>query len=255
VRSLPSGATALIQGASGGIGSALVSQLLQHEHVERVYAATRSPGAEQLAALSGQDPRLTIVPLDLEDSASVADAASMVAAETNRCDLIVNCAGLLHDEGTGMAPERRLSAVRAADMERAFRVNAIGSLLVAQAFESMLRRAPAPVFAAISARVGSITDNRLGGWYAYRASKAALNMGLRTLAIEWGRGSPPIRVFALHPGTVSTGLSAPFTRRNTGPKKVFSPEQAATQLLDVLDGAGPAATGIFLDWQGRPIPW
>jgi len=110
------------------------------------------------------------------------------------------------------------------------------------------------LFAALSARVGSIEDNRLGGWYAYRMSKAALNMAIRTLAVEWARHRPPIRALALHPGTVDTDLSAPFQ----GPSQAgqpFPPDLAARQLLDVIEGAGPEATGRFFAWDGAEIAW
>lgn len=246
--------TVLVQGAGGGIGLALTHALLARRSVTRLFAASREPDAPKLRELAA-DARVVLLPLDVEEPGSVAEAAKQVGTQTGHLDLLVNCAGLLHDEATGMHPERRLAAVEAHNLARAFRVNAIGSMLMAQAFESLLRFGTAPVFASISARVGSIADNRLGGWYAYRASKAALNMYLKTLAIEWNRRKPKVRVVALHPGTVATPMSAPFTDLDDEARRVFSPAQAAEQLVAVLDGLGPDTSGAFLDWQGNRVPW
>jgi NAD(P)-dependent dehydrogenase (short-subunit alcohol dehydrogenase family) len=153
-----------------------------------------------------------------------------------------------------MQPERSLAQVEADSLVMAFRVNALGPLLVAKAFEPLLKRSRQARFASLSARVGSIGDNRLGGWYAYRATKAALNQMTRTLSIQWRRLTHPILCVALHPGTVATDLSAPFTR-SYDPAKVFTTERAARQLLDVLDGLGPDDSGGFFAWDGSPIPW
>jgi len=129
-------------------------------------------------------------------------------------------------------------------------VNSIGPLLVARHVGRLLARDG--VFASLSARVGSIEDNRLGGWYGYRASKAAQNMFTRTLAIEWGRSRPDRAVVALHPGTVATDLSEPFRRHATS---VFPPDQAAAQLVRILDGLTGADTGRFIAWDGADVPW
>jgi NAD(P)-dependent dehydrogenase (short-subunit alcohol dehydrogenase family) len=253
VSALPPGGSVLVQGASGGIGFALTRRLVRCQDLGLLFALTRDPGGAQLRALAKADARVFIVPLDVEQETSIAEAARQIGERTSKLDLLINCAGILHHESTGMSPERRLGDVEPGHLERAFRVNAIGSLLMAKAFESLLKKAEAPVFASISARVGSIGDNRLGGWYAYRASKAALNMYLKTLSIEWGRGSRPIRVLALHPGTVATPLSAPFTRGDNSSRTVFSADHAAEQLLAVIDGS--RASGAFLDWQGHPVAW
>lgn len=245
----------LVQGAGGGIGMALARALLSLPAVTRLYAASRAPEATGLQAIAAADSRVTLLPLDLESADSVSAAAERVGTQSSHLDLLINCAGVLHDDGVGMRPERRLSEVKSENLERAFRINAIGSLLMAQAFEPLLRRAAAPLFASISARVGSIADNRLGGWYAYRASKAALNMYLKTLAIEWARGKPKIRVVALHPGTVATPLSEPFTNASDSSRRVFESAVAADQLLGVLDGVDADASGVFLDWEGKPVPW
>ena len=139
-------------------------------------------------------------------------------------------------------------------LRRSFEVNAFGPLLLAKALEPALPRDLPFHFASLSARVGSISDNRLGGWYAYRAAKAAQNQLLRTLAIEWRRRLPLACVTALHPGTTATGLSEPF-RSSVPPAKLFSPERAADQLLEVLAMRRADQSGEFLAWDGQPIPW
>ena len=244
---------ALVQGASRGIGLAFVQQLLEQDRIGRVYATCRTPAtAAELQELAAGDERLAVLTLDLLDETSIADAAARVQADSGRLDWLINCSGILHDGD--MQPERSLAQVEADSLVKAFRINALGPLLVAKAFEPVLKRSRQARFASLSARVGSIGDNRLGGWVAYRASKAALNQMTRTLSIQWRRLTHPVLCVALHPGTVATDLSAPFTR-SYDPAKVFTPERAARQLLDVLDGLGPDDTGGFFAWDGSPIPW
>ncbi|MDJ0928847.1 MAG: SDR family oxidoreductase [Gammaproteobacteria bacterium] len=246
---------ALVQGASRGIGLAFVKELRRRNPDGTVFATCREPAAAaELTGLADSDTGIRPVQLDATDDRSVRRAAESIAAGTERLDLLINVAGLLH-EGSHLRPERRLSEVDRSALQRVFDLNAFGPLLVARHFEPLLRAGEQPRFAALSARVGSIGDNRLGGWYAYRMSKAALNMGLRTLAIEWARGSRRITTIALHPGTVATDLSAPFRRNGDARRTVFSPETAAGQLLDVLDGIGPDDTGGFFAWDGARIPW
>jgi NAD(P)-dependent dehydrogenase (short-subunit alcohol dehydrogenase family) len=244
---------ALVQGASRGIGLAFVRRLLDEPAVARLYATCRDPaGAEELQALARGDERLVPLRLDLLDEDSIRAAAAEVRAQSGRVDLLINCAGLLH-EGD-IKPERSLDEIDADHLVKAFRVNALGALLVAKAFEACLRRSRAARFVCLSARVGSIGDNRLGGWYAYRSTKAALNQMIRTLSIQWRRLGRPILCVLLHPGTVATDLSAPFTK-NYDPAKVFDADRAARQLLAVLDGLDLEDTGGFFAWDGSPIPW
>jgi len=183
----------------------------------------------------------------------VTAAAASVAAETARIELIINCAGVLHD-GASVQPEKRLADVTPESLERSFAVNAIGPLLVAKHFEALLPRQDRAVFASLSARVASIGDNRLGGWYGYRASKAAQNMITRNLAIELRRRARGIICVALHPGTVDTGLSRPF-QGNVPADRLFAPDRAARQLLNVIDGLRAEDNGEFFAWDGQPIPW
>ncbi len=153
-----------------------------------------------------------------------------------------------------MRPEKRLEDVDPTQLERSFEVNAVGPLLVARHFVSMLCHDEAAVLVNLSARVGSIGDNRIGGWYGYRASKAALNMFTRTLAIEFRRRAPNVTCVALHPGTVSTDLSAPF-RRGVAPGRVLAARDAAEKLIQVIRSLALEDTGSFLDWTRKPIPW
>lgn len=221
------GLNAVVIGASGGIGAAFADLLEADPQVAQVTRLSRATG------------------FDLTDPASIAAAAGALPAPP---DLVIVATGVLHAEG--LAPERDLKHLDAAAFARAFAVNATGPALVAQAFLPLLPKGQKTVFAALSARVGSISDNRLGGWHAYRASKAALNQLIRTLAIEQARKNPDSIVLALHPGTVDTGLSKPF-QRNV--KTLFSPAESAAHLLGVIDAATPAMSGRLFDWQGLEV--
>ena len=246
---------ALVQGASRGIGLEFVRQLLAEPAFSRVFATCRDPGAAtELQALAAAEPRLAVVALDVSDEGSVAAAAELVAAATDSLQLVLNCAGVLHDATQCMTPEKRLADVQPAALAASFAVNAAGPLLVAKHFERLLPRGERAVFASISARVGSIGDNRLGGWYAYRGAKAAQNMFTRTLAIEWARSRRKLACVALHPGTTDTDLSRPF-QANVAPERLFAPERTVRQLLAVIDRLTASDTGRFFAWDGTEIPW
>jgi len=253
--SFASGCNVLIQGSSRGIGLEFVRQLLGDAAPGRIFAACRAPQASpSLVDLAAQDPRLGLLKLDVTSEPSIRAAAASVAAEVPRLHLVVNCAGLLHDRAAGIAPEKRLADVESDALMASFAVNAAGPLLVARYFEPLLAHAERAVFASISARVGSIGDNRLGGWYAYRGSKAAQNMFTKTLAIEWARSRRNVICVALHPGTTDTELSRPF-QANVPPQKLFSVERTVAQLLAVIDRLTPADSGRFLAWDGTGIAW
>lgn len=232
---------AAIFGASGGIGAALCSALA--ELGTKVWALSRSPSSSPTA---GVDP----LPFDLGDEPSIALAAEAMRAAPPQ--LVLICTGALTlADGTG--PERSYRQLDGAAMAEAFRINTIGPALIAKHMLPLLPRDQRAVFGALSARVGSISDNRLGGWHSYRASKAALNMLMRNFAIELARTHSQACVVALHPGTVDTGLSEPFQAKLPA-GQLTSPGQAAQHLLDVIDGLTPADSGRAFDWRGEEIP-
>ncbi len=239
---------ALVVGG-GGIGRALLQDLgARAPRLQLWCAQRRSAEADDPLIASG----LRQLHLDVSDDESVRQLHQLALERLSPLRLVIYTAGLLH-EGA-LAPEKRLSQVNRRDLERSFSVNAWGPLLVAQAIEAALPRQQPALFASLSARVGSIGDNRLGGWYGYRAAKAAQNQLLTTLAIEWRRRLPQVCVTLLHPGTTATALSAPF-RSGVPPEQLFSPARAAGQLLDLLEQQTPAESGNFLAWDGSAIPW
>lgn len=253
---------AIVQGASGGIGASLLRELLERNDHELLIGTSRDPSkSSSLAAMQASaGQRLQLVALDGEDEASVARAARQVAELPGELDLLINTAGVLQREAAGIVPEKKLAQINPHAMQRAFAINALTPLLMAKHFTPLFPRHPQTttvrplIFANLSARVGSIGDNRLGGWYAYRMSKAALNMATKNLAIELRRTHPQLVCVNLHPGTVNTELSKPF-QRNVPAEKLFAPQRAARQLLGVLENLGPSDNGAFLAWDGSPIPW
>lgn len=246
--------TALVTGASSGIGLAMVGHLLAHPGVARVIAvARRAWQAEPLAALAAtHGARLEREALDLCEETAVLALGQRLLASGRSLELVFNAAGTLHGDGYG--PEKSITQLGLRGLERTFAINAYAPGLLARALWPILKRPGPRVFASLSARVGSIADNRLGGWYAYRASKAAHNQLLRTLAIELGRSNRQACCVALHPGSVATPLSAPFSA-NVPADKLFSAERSASYLLAVIAGLGPEDNGRFIAWDGRDIPW
>jgi len=240
------GNIAVVVGASGGIGGALVEALRQDPRFEHVAALSRGPPRNWVG-----DDRATWLAADILDEVSLASAAQRIGA-LGAPTLIVVATGMLH--GYGVIPEKSLRALDPRPLTTLFQVNAIGPALAARYLLPLTPRDRASVFAALSARVGSIEDNALGGWYGYRASKAALNMLVRTAAIEHRRDHPLGVCVAIHPGTVGSALSAPFLS-NRPKDQVFSPQTAAGHVLRVLDGLDPSDSGGFYAWDGSAIPW
>ena len=224
--------SAVVIGASGGIGCAVVKALTASGRYVVVHGLSRS-GADRL---------------DLEDDATIVAAAARIA-EGPPPSLIFVATGVLHD---GEEPERSYRTLSAEHMLRDYRINTAGPALVAKHFLPLLPKDQRSVFAALSARVGSIGDNRLGGWHSYRASKAALNMILKNLSIEMARTHPLAVIAGLHPGTVATDLSAPFQKGVT-PGKLFDAAYSAERLLAVLDGLSPKDSGGVFAWDGARI--
>ena len=232
-------ATHLVVGATGGLGAALVAQL-RARGLSLVTTARRAAQAD--------------IELDLEDDASIAAATHALEQQLGDVPLrsVFICSGVLH--GEQIRPERRLEALQSAAFERVMRINALGPLLLLGQLKGLLARDQACQVAAVSARVGSIADNRLGGWYSYRCSKAALNMGFKTLAVEMQRTHPQCALTLFHPGTTDTALSLPF-QAGVPVDKLFSPERAASQFIEVVSRREQQPGVQFVAWDGQDVAW
>ncbi len=246
-------ANVLVTGASSGIGQAMVRELLDNKHVGRVYAVSRSASANEvlLDLQSRRGRQLSLIDADITNESDLERVAGVIPIG-DALHLLINAAGVLH--GAGLAPEKAIEQISRASFEQVFALNAFAPLLLAKALLPHLCCNQPAVFASLSARVGSIGDNRAGGWYAYRASKAAQNQLMKTFSIEWKRRNPQGTCLMLHPGTVDTPLSAPFQSK-VAPEHLFDAARAAKQLLKVIADSGPADSGRFMDWQGLDVPW
>ena len=240
----------LIVGANRGIGFGFVQQLLPTSG--QLYATYRSQASPELADLAAQSERLHLIQLDVTDEAQIASGLAEIRQQVERLHLVVYSAGFLH-EGE-IQPEKSLQQIQSDHLLRYFQVNSLGAALLAKHLIPLLKHPERSVLACISAKIGSITDNQSGGWYGYRASKAALNMLMRTAALEYSRKSPKTIVAMLHPGTTDTQLSQPF-QRGVPPDKLFSVERTVSQLLSVIDGLQSEQSGGFFSWDGSPIPF
>ncbi len=234
---------AVIIGASGGIGGALAKQVAGSGQYSVIHGISRTPSADRGAI------RFHIA--DIVDESSVERVAGTIGTD-EPVGLVIVASGLLHD--THIHPEKALKMLDPAAMARLFAVNTIGPAIVAKHFVPLLPRRGRSVFAVLSARVGSIEDNRLGGWYSYRASKAALNQVIRSLAVELKRTHPDAIALALHPGTVATNLSKPFRSDETR-TGLFAPDDAASNLLKLIDLATVEQSGALLAWDGSRIAY
>lgn len=236
--------SAVIFGAAGAIGSALVERIAASGRFAEIYAGSRHGNAEVPTGVHR-------FRFDLENEPSIAAAAEAIAVPPA---LVFVATGVLHHLAAGVQPEKALRQLDARAMAQVFTLNAIGPALIAKHFLPRLPRDRSAVFAVLSAKVGSIGDNRLGGWHSYRTSKAALNMMVKTIAVETARTHPQAVVAALHPGTVAGPLSAPFAR-GTSSNTVVSPDAAARNLLNVIDSLTPADSGGFFNWDGSRLPY
>ncbi len=225
--------SAVIIGARGGIGAAFADALEQ------------DPNYTQVIRLHRESPQ----PLDIMNEASIAAAADNLADTYPPIRLVIVATGLLHSKPKG--PEKSLRELDSDWMIENFRINAVGPALVAKHFLPIMVKQGPICFAALSARVGSISDNRLGGWHSYRASKSALNMLIRNIAIEWQRKNPQSVVVGLHPGTVETALSAPF--KGNPAHERFTPAQAAKDMLNVLQRLKPEQSGQIFAYDGNLV--
>lgn len=232
MQSLPAGYRALVLGASGAIGGALAAQLRDDPYCAKMLTLGRS----------------TTPAVDFDAPPSIAEAAHSLFTQ-GPWNLVLVATGML--QGPTGKPEKRLTDLSAEHMAASFAVNTIGPALALAHFAPQLAHGERSVLAVLSAKVGSIGDNRLGGWYSYRASKAALNMLVKTAAIEVARSHPQAVLISLHPGTVNTALSQPFRGAQIG----RAPHEAAADMLRVLDRLTPSESGGFFSYTGEPLPW
>ncbi|WDY56212.1 SDR family NAD(P)-dependent oxidoreductase [Pseudomonas sp. PSKL.D1] len=246
-------AKVLVCGASRGIGLALCATLLARDDVDRVWAVARhARGTEALAALvAAHGERIVLVDCDARDEVAIAALAIEVGRACAHLHLVVCTLGILHLDGA--KAEKSLAQLDLAGLQATFATNAFAPILLLKHLLPLLRKGPA-TFAALSARVGSIGDNRLGGWYSYRASKAALNQLLHTASIELKRLNPAATVLALHPGTTDTELSRPF-QGNVPEGKLFEPAFVAQCVIGLVGRFGPGDSGGFWGWDGQKIEW
>lgn len=250
---VPGEACVLVCGASQGIGLALCAALLARDDVARVWAVSRQANRNSaLAALAGQHgERLIRMDCDARDEQSLAGLARELSASCEHLHLVISTLGIL--QGDGARAEKSLAQLDLAGLQAAFASNAFAPVLLLKHLLPLLRKQPS-TFAALSARVGSISDNRLGGWYSYRASKAALNQLLHTASIELKRLNPASTVLLLHPGTTDTSLSQPF-QANVPAGQLFEPAFAAQCIIEQVGRHGPAQSGTFWAWDGQSIDW
>ncbi|MEB3308626.1 MAG: SDR family NAD(P)-dependent oxidoreductase [Snowella sp.] len=244
----------LVVGASGGIGLAFTQQLLSNENAVQVFATYRdsTPSIELEKLQQDYPQKLQLLRLDITEELQIEAMVKKIRQEVTKLHLVVNCVGLLHEEN--LQPEKNLRQIQPENLLAYFQVNSIGGILLAKHLLPLFKHSDRSILATISAKVGSIGDNQLGGWYGYRASKAALNMFLKTAAIEYKRSSPRTIIALLHPGTTDTRLSKPF-QRNVPPEKLFSSDRTVRQLLAVLDKLTEADSGGFFSWDGSRLPW
>lgn len=236
---------AIVVGANGGIGSAVLSRFLEDQDLDIVIAISRDIG-------DGND-KIWWFSSDYSET-SIRKIISQLTQHDLLIRYIVIATGILHDEVKGITPEKRLASVDLNALEQIFSVNAFGPILWLKEFSSLLHKNRQTNIAVLSARVGSISDNKLGGWYSYRASKAALNMLLKSVSVEYRIRFPRVKLTAFHPGTTNTHLSKPF-QKNISKDKLFEPEFVAEQLYTLLLDSPPDGELSFKDWQHKDIEW
>ncbi|XP_050225786.1 uncharacterized protein LOC126675220 [Mercurialis annua] len=255
-------AVSMVQGASRGIGLEFVKQLLEKDEKGHVVATCRNPDkATGLFDLKNKfADRLNILQLDLTVEKSIEASATSIREKYGSLNLLINASGILSIPNV-LQPETTLTKVEKSSLMLAYEVNAVGPILVMKHMWPLLRagggsgtQRDVAVVANLSARVGSIGDNRLGGWHSYRASKAALNQLTKTMSVELARKKDPVVCILLHPGTVDTDLSKPF-QRNVPQDKLFSKEFSVQKLLHIINNAKSHDNGKFFAWDGQEIPW
>jgi NAD(P)-dependent dehydrogenase (short-subunit alcohol dehydrogenase family) len=241
---------ALIIGANGGLGAELVKQIEKSSEFNAVYAVSRTLPIETITGVNYQV-------IDSTDEQAVAKYCHVLAQVGVQFSLVICCIGVLHNsssEGVKLKPEKRLEDIVSAKLTAYFTINTIIPAIWLKCVEPLLQGDSLAKLVFFGARVGSIGDNKLGGWYGYRASKAGLNMLLKTAQIEYQRRAPNVSIVCYHPGTVDSALSKPF-QANVPKGRLFSAEFSIMQLLTHLKFLHPGEEPHFIDWQGENIPW
>jgi NAD(P)-dependent dehydrogenase (short-subunit alcohol dehydrogenase family) len=242
------GTAALVLGASGGLAQAIISELMEDADIDTVIAVSRNPAPQHFST----GP---VTPIWIETEYSEPAMAAVVEqlqSFSGRITRVVICHGILH--GDSLWPEKRLEDISAESLQTVFQANTVVPVLWLKLLHRLLKSKQRCVVAALSARVGSIGDNHLGGWYAYRSSKAALNMMLRTLSIEYGRRVKNVKIISFHPGTTDTALSKPF-QASVPSDKLFTPAFVAERLCGIMAEAEIDGQLSYLDWDNKAIPW
>ena len=230
-----------IVGTNGSIGRAFLEYYLSDDNTDIIYSISRSKN-------NIEDKKIVNLNLNFSDKENYDKLKSSIPKDS--IDRVIIASGILHDGE--MQPEKTISSLDIDNFQKVFNVNAFAPALLLKTFFPLIKRNSNALIGILSARVGSISDNRIGGWYAYRASKAALNMIIKTAAIELARKDKTARLIGLHPGTVDTNLSKPF-QGGTPKEKIFTPRQSIDYLVNVIDDTRPQDTGKILDWQGKEI--
>lgn len=242
---------ALLIGASGGIAQALITELLAHPDIDYVHAISRT-------VIENNHPSVTSYALNSLDETAVAEFVQQQKFAATQYRFVISTVGILHRESSAtccsLKPEKRLEDVDPVQLQAYFEVNSVIPAIWLKHLVKIMPKGSASAIAFLSARVGSISDNKLGGWYGYRASKSALNMFIKNAAIEYGRRNKHVALLSYHPGTVDTGLSKPF-QANVKPEKLFTPEFTAQCLVKLLTEAKAEESPYYLDWAGKTIPW
>ena len=230
-----------IIGTTGSIGKAFLEYYLSDDNTDKVYSISRSRNGIE-------DRKIIDLNLNFTDKNDYHTLSSSIPKDS--LDRVIIASGVLHDGD--LQPEKAISSLDLDNFQKVFNVNTFAPALLLKVFFPLIKRNSDALIGVLSARVGSISDNRIGGWYAYRASKAALNMIIKTAAIELERRDKTAKIIGLHPGTVDTNLSKPF-QGGTPEEKIFTPEQSIDYLTKVIDSSTPQDTGKVFDWQGKEI--
>ncbi len=244
----------VIFGAGHGIGFALVEELLA-KNIEIAVIATyrkENKASELFKLKSKYQHRLQVIQINPLNENELKSLSKTVSEEMTSIDLLINSIGVLHDEN-GLEPEKSLRTIDLESLTKAFQVNAALTPMIAKHFGKYMNKKITSAFIAVSAKVGSIDDNKMGGWYGYRASKAALNMFIKNIALEFERTHKKTIVCSIHPGTTITELSKPYTEKTN--LILHSPRETAQNILSVIESKTMKENGSFYSWNGTIIPW